>query len=137
MTGVFDKSASLTEHCTSSQASTDIHTFVRKETLEIPLTCHRYWQLLRNRQGANVCTSTQFSQRGKYPQMTNVCYIYESSEYGFRCVCIISSSYHIYFHSVNPYRITKSIWIWKQSNLLKKSESEVNIKVYNNFSYWV
>jgi len=22
-------------------------------------------------------------------------------------------SYHIYFPSVDPYRITKSIWIWK------------------------
>jgi len=42
-------------------------------------------------------------------------------------------SYHkIYFHSVDPYRITKSIWLWKHSNLLKKSRSEVNIKVYSN-----
>jgi len=43
----------------------------------------------------------------------------------------------IYFHSMDPYRITKSIWIWKWSYLLKKSRSRVNIKVYNNFSYWV
>jgi len=46
--------------------------------------------------------------------------------------------YHIiYFHSVDPYGVTKFIWIYRWSNLLKKSRSEVNIKVYNNFSYWV
>ena len=37
-------------------------------------------------------------------------------------------SYIIYFHSVDLYRITKSVWIWKSSNLLRKSRSEVNIK---------
>ena len=37
------------------------------------------------------------------------------------------------FHSVDPYRITKSIWIWKQSCLLKRSSSEVSIKMYNKF----
>jgi hypothetical protein len=41
----------------------------------------------------------------------------------------------IYFHSVDPYRITKSIWIWKLPYLLKKSRSEVSMKVSNNFSY--
>ena len=45
------------------------------------------------------------------------------------CFCNLMIIYHIiYFHSVDPYRITKSIWIWKQSKLLKKSRSEVNIK---------
>jgi hypothetical protein len=48
----------------------------------------------------------------------------------------VVSPYDIfYFHSVDPYRITKSIWAWKWSYLLKKSRSEVNIKVYNNFIY--
>jgi len=38
-------------------------------------------------------------------------------------------SYHIsYFHSVDPYRITKSIWICKLSYLLKKSRSESQYK---------
>ena len=43
-------------------------------------------------------------------------------------------SYHIlsdhisYFHPVDPYRITKSIWIWKYSHLLKESRSESQYK---------
>jgi hypothetical protein len=33
---------------------------------------------------------------------------------------------------MDPYRITKSLWMWEQSYLLKKSGSEVNIPVYSN-----
>jgi hypothetical protein len=49
-------------------------------------------------------------------------------------ICHISHMiYHIiYFHSVDPYRITNSIWICKYSYLLKKWRSVVNIKVYYN-----
>ena len=39
-------------------------------------------------------------------------------------------SYIINFHSVDPYRITKSIWIWKWSYFHKKSSNEVNIQVF-------
>jgi len=34
---------------------------------------------------------------------------------------------------VDPYRITKSIWIWISSCLLKRSSGEVSIKMYNKF----
>jgi len=43
-------------------------------------------------------------------------------------------SYHIisfYFPSVNPYRITQSIWIWKSSYLLGL-RGDINTSVYNN-----
>ena len=39
-------------------------------------------------------------------------------------------SYHIYFPSINPYRITKSIWIWKLSYLLGL-RGDINTSVYN------
>lgn len=64
---------------------------------------------------------------------------------GLHCQCIfttfsyMSVSYHIYifiyFLYVDPYRVTKSIWIWKLPYLLKKSRSKVSTKVSNNFSY--
>ena len=44
----------------------------------------------------------------------------------------ICPTHHIiYFPSVNPYRITQSIWIWKSSYLLGL-RGDINTSVYNN-----
>ena len=39
-------------------------------------------QSLRGGQVANISTSALFIQHGKYPQVTNVCQIYQSWEHG-------------------------------------------------------
>ena len=45
--------------------------------------------------------------------MQKVAVIHHPSEYRDVNGAVNQIIYIIYFHSVDPYRITKSIWIWK------------------------